>query len=356
MSFRRPGLEELQLRVTRDVATGMGLGGLLPRTMLRVLAESMAGAVYTLFGYLTWTARQVFPDTAEDEFLERWSKIWGVSRKPATFAKGPATFKGTDGVVIPAGTRLRRDDGWLFATDAAYTVGTATSGIALGYVTALEAGADGNTPFPGGWTLEQPLTGILAGVGVGHGGTGDVDGAEDAETDEALRGRLLSRLRDQPKGGAASDYRIWSLEVPGVTRVWVIPGHLGIGTVGVAFMRDDDEGSPFPDATEVAELEAYLDVRRPVTADVVAFAPEGVAVDFEIVLVPDNPSLRALVEVSLRDLIERDGEPGGTILVSRIREAISTTPGESDHTLVLPAADVELTGTQLATMGAVTWS
>jgi uncharacterized phage protein gp47/JayE len=54
-------------------------------------------------------------------------------------------------------------------------------------------------------------------------------------------------------------------------------------------------------------------------------------------------------------MLLRDAEPGGTILISHIREAISIAAGEVDHVLSAPAANVTHASGQLATFGAITW-
>lgn len=91
------------------------------------------------------------------------------------------------------------------------------------------------------------------------------------------------------------------------------------------------------------------------TADVNVLAPTAVPLDFTIHVDPDTASVRAAVEAELVDLLAREGSPGGTLRLSRIREAISRAAGESFHTMTVPAADVTLTGLQLSTLGTITW-
>ena len=62
------------------------------------------------------------------------------------------------------------------------------------------------------------------------------------------------------------------------------------------------------------------------------------------------------VEAELADLIRRESEPGGTLLVSHIREAISTSAGETDHVLTSPTADVVEQATEIATYGMTTFT
>jgi uncharacterized phage protein gp47/JayE len=64
-------------------------------------------------------------------------------------------------------------------------------------------------------------------------------GGTDQETDDELRLRVLTRIRQPPMGGDADDYVAWALAVPGVTRAWCSPLEMGIGTVTVRVMCDD---------------------------------------------------------------------------------------------------------------------
>jgi uncharacterized phage protein gp47/JayE len=45
----------------------------------------------------------------------------------------------------------------------------------------------------------------------------------------------------------------------------------------------------------------------------------------------------------------------GTLLISRMREAISIAAGEFDHVLISPTANVSVTAGNIITMGTVTW-
>lgn len=351
MPFTRPTLAELIDRAASDIETRLpGTDARLRRSNLGVLARIHAGSTHGLYGYLDWLALQLMPDTAEAEHLARWAGIWGVTRKAAAAATGNVTFTGTNGTVIPTGTLIQRADGAQFATNAEGTISAESAAIA---VTATVAGADGNTAASTSLTLVSPITGINTATTVASGG---LSGGSDEEDDESLRDRLLARIQQPPHGGASFDYASWALEVSGVTRAWVYPQELGLGTVTVRFVRDDD-ASIIPDAGEVATVQAYIDSKRPVTAAVTVVAPTVVPLDFEISgLNPNNTTVKAAIEAELEDLLRREAEPGGTILISHIREAISVAAGEYDHVLVSPTANITHTTGQLATMGTITWS
>jgi uncharacterized phage protein gp47/JayE len=250
--------------------------------------------------------------------------------------------------VGPAGTVLVRTDGAEYETVAEVTL---AGGTATAAVTALLAGQDGNAAAASTLTIATPIAGINSAVTVT---AVALTGGADIETDDDLRARLLARIQTPPHGGAAHDYIAWALEVAGVTRAWVYPAELGLGTITVRFVRDDD-ASPIPDAAEVLAVQAYIDSVRPVTAVVTVAAPIAVPLNFTIDITPDTAAIRAAIEAELRDLLLREAEPGATILLSHIREAISLATGESDHILTAPAANVTHTTGEMATFGAITW-
>jgi uncharacterized phage protein gp47/JayE len=350
MAFTRPDLPTLINRAEADIETRLpGADARLRRSNLNVLARVHSGAAHGLYGYLEWISRQVIIDTADGDILERHASIWGVERKAASPAVGNITVSGTSGAIIPADSTLARSDGAQYTTDAEATVAGGTATIA---VTAVEGGQAGNAAAASSLSFDTPITGVSASATVD---AAALTGGADIEVDDDLRARLLARIQTPPHGGAAHDYIAWALEVAGVTRAWVYPAELGLGTITVRFVRDDD-ASLIPDAAEVAAVQAYIDGLRPVTAGVTVAAPIAVTLNFTIDITPDTAAIRAAIEAELRDLLRREAEPGATILLSHIREAVSLATGESDHILTVPAANVTHTTGQMATFGAITWA
>jgi uncharacterized phage protein gp47/JayE len=350
VAFSRPTLTQLIDRQAADIESRLpGADARLRRSNLGVLAKVLAGSVHGLYGALDYYSRQVIVDTADAEYLERWAAVWGVTRKVAAAASGPVTFTGLAGLVVPAATVLRRADGleYLLAGDV-----TLTGGSGTGTVSASTPGAASNAVAGQVLPFLSPVAGVSSNTTVAAGG---LVGGSDAESDDSLRARLLARIKSPAQGGSANDYVTWALEVAGVTRAWVYPQELGLGTVSVRFMRDNDTPSAIPDAGEVAAVQAYIDARRPVTAVVTVVAPVAVPLNFTIQLTPNTVAARAAVEAELVDLVRREATPGGTLLISRIREAISLAVGESDHVLTAPAANVVRATGEISTFGVITW-
>lgn len=349
MPFNRPPLLELIERVDAELATRLGLGALLRRSVLGAIARVLAGVSHQLHGHLDWIADQVFPDSADAEHLERWASIWGLQRKPGTYAAGSIVVSGTPATVVPAGTRWIRPSGEEYASTVEVLLVSGSGAVPL---EAIEPGAAGNAAEGSVLTVQGVVAGLLAAATVAVGG---LSGGAEAETDAALRERILARIQEPPMGGAAHDYVAWALAVPGITRAWVHPLWEGPATVRVIVVTDDAEDGPSPSSAKLLEVQEYIDERRPVTADVTVAAPVLVPLDLTIEVTPDTSAVRAAVIASLEDLLRREAEPGETLRISHIREAISAAPGEQDNVLHFPTIDVPTADPELLVLGEITW-
>lgn len=351
MPFERPTLAALVARAQADAETRLELGApLLPVSNVAILSRVLAGAVHGLYGYLNWLSQQVLPDTAEAEWLARHADIWGLARLAATYATGPVTLTGTAGTVVPSDTRLRRADGAEYLTTAPSTLGTDASAPVI----AVAPGTAGNASVTTALTLVNALAGVNASATVAAGG---LTGGAAAESDEALRARLLLRIRTPPQGGSSADYVAWTLAVhPAITRAWCYPEQLGAGTVVVRMMTDGATVDGIPSAAVVAAVQAALNSARPVTAAVTAVAPVAAPLALTLHIVADTAATRAAVTAAIADLILREAVPGGVLLLSHLQEAISGAAGETDHTLSSPTADVSAAVGAITTLGAITWT
>jgi uncharacterized phage protein gp47/JayE len=350
MALTRPTLAELITRCEQDLASRLGLGQVIPRGPVAAIARVIAGGLHLEFGRIDYAAAQVWPDTCDAENLDRFGALLSEPRKAAAGARGVAVFSGTNGTTIQAGTLVQRADGEKFETEVESYIAGGAANVA---VVAVVAGAAGNTPAATALQLASNVIGTVTAVVVDSAGLSD---GSDQEDDEAFRRRLVGRMGAAPGAGTSDDYERWALEVSGVTRAWPLPQNQGPGTMGLTFVVDGDPVSPIPSATKVAEVQAYVDARRPEPVPVVVFAPALVVVDFTIHVVPDTTVVRDAVTASLQDLFLREGGPSLTIPLSHFREAISLAPGETDHVLTVPAVDQVFGGGQIPVLGTITWT
>ena len=344
MSFERPALKDLVERISSDAESRLSVPQ-LRRSNAKVYSRVLAGASHGLHGHIEWLAKQLFVDTADSDFLDRWASIYAIQRKKATKASGSVAITFASEIVpIPVGSLMQTDDGVQFETIDGVTRDKKVR------VRALLTGETGNVVKGDVLTLSNPIAGVMSEVTVEG-----ISGGANAEDDESLRTRLLFRMQEQPHGGAKSDYVAWALEVPGVTRAWCYPNEGGVGKVTVRFVCDDLENIvPTPEMVE--KVDSHIEEKRPVTADVTIKAPtlKPVAITIES-LSPDTTAVREAVKKELQDLFIRESEPGKTVLVSHIRAAISYAIGEEDHQLVAPLDNPEATANELLTLGDITW-
>lgn len=352
MPFTRPTLDTLRRDARAALERLPGADAALRFTILKILADLVGAQTHLTFGHLDWIARQVIPDTAEEEFLDRWTRLHGIPRRPATRAAGVVALTGSPlAGPLPLGSRLTRVDGTGYLTTADATLDG--SGEATVTVEAEEGGAAGNADEGVALTLSVAVVGLSGTATVDADG---LSGGDEAEKDAILRARLVARLATPPQGGAARDYEAWALTVPGVTRVWVYPLNRGNGTVDVAFVMDG-RTDIIPEPADVADVQAAINPVRPVTADCIVFAPVADPLDITIDgLSPDNPATRAAIRVEIDDQLRRDAEPGGTIHRSRLIEAVSRASGEAFHVMTVPSGDVTQAAGHIATLGDVVFT
>lgn len=330
MPFALPDLPTVR-RQNRDFLAAFleGADASVPNSALRVLSDQNAGGAFLNLKYLQWLAKNFLPDLAEKGWLDRWANILFGGRKAATFASGTATVTGTPGVTLAAGSILATSDGIQYQTAADVILSAAATPVA---VTCLTAGAIGNRDPGALLSLTVAVSSINAQATVVL-----IDGGADTESDDDLRVRILLRIRNPPMGGCATDYEQWTLSLPGVSRVWVAPMEMGIGTVTVRFacdvLRASNDGLPTPDDCALAK--AYLDTVRPVTvADlfVLPTIPQGI-VPWILNLTDTSASTKLAIEVSLQAMLLEKATPGQTIFACWISDAITDAVGDATFDL-----------------------
>lgn len=344
MPFETPSLPVLIGRTQGDLASDS-----LRRSDAQVLARTLGGTAFGLYGYLDWIVEQILPDRADEETLERIALLrLNQPRNPAQPAEGPVSFSAAAGAVLDVDVVLQAGDGRTYKVTTGVTT---VAGLNTTTIEAVDAGALGNAEPGLTLNLVQPVAGVTNTFTVLAPG---VTGGIAKESVESLRARVVRSYRVIPHGGSVADYETWALEVAGVTRAWCRGSYLGPGTVGLFIMRDGDV-DPVPNPAQLAEVKAYIEPLRPVTAELYVLAPNIVPVFYTIHAVPDTSAVRAGIQAQLIDLHEREAGLGETLLISHIREAISGSSGETDHQLIAPVANVVPATNQLLTFGGITW-
>lgn len=349
MAFERPTLKRIYERIGADMDAHIP-GARLPLSLLDYLARIYAGAVHGLYGYIDYLARQIFIDSADGASLERHAAVWGLSRRAARAGRGQVRFTGANGATIPQATILLVN-ALEYETLVAATI---ADGVALVDVRARETGPAYNLSLGATLRLIAPLDG----VNVAAQAATAIEGGLDIEGDDSLRARLLFYIRNKPHGGAAHDYVFWALDqaahgVP-VTRAWVFPNAMGLGTVTIRAVCDGRADISLTEA-ERGAIADYIDTVRPVTVkEFYVLSPTLAPLNLTIRLNPSDEATWAAVEAELRDLLAREAGPGKTILISKIREAVSIAAGEHDNEVLAPTANIPHAANAMAVLGTIT--
>ena len=290
MAFQIPTMEDVLQRTRQSFKSAMPNSDpwLWPNN-IAVSAKVIGERIWEVFHRLDFVQKQAFPLTATGEYLDRHAQAYGLTRGSATFSVGDIVVTGgTPTTIIPAGTVLENSDGIQYRNLSPVTLDS--TGGATFEVEALEAGVAANMTFGTPVFFLSALIGLPAEGSVSL--TRLVGGGSDLETDESLRGRLLSRLQTPPHAGSKGDYERWAQEIDGVTRVWVSPRAYGPGSVGIWFAMDDSYPDGVPSAADVSAVQSYIDSQSPVGATVTVSAPVPEPIKIHIKgLTPYNQSV-----------------------------------------------------------------
>jgi uncharacterized phage protein gp47/JayE len=313
--------------------------------------------------YLTMDAvmNQAFLQTATGTYLDARADELGLTRKAATAATVTVTFTGTEGTLVPAGTRVTNvvpagtsGTPVSFETTAAATI---ASGSASAPALATTAGANGNVVAGSIARLETGIAGVFTVTNA----TAAQGGAE-VEDDATLRDRALARARTGRGPGTPGDYAAWARSVVGVGQAVVEPLWNGNGTVRVVVM--DDAYAPVS-ADVLAAVTSTIAANAPIGAAVTVITPVTVSINVSATLALDAGYTAAAVlpavQLALTSYL-RTVRPGGTVYLNKVGAAIDQVPGVLDYSSLqigapsLGGANLTLSSGQKPILGTVTLS
>lgn len=310
--------------------------------------------------YVFWEALQAlraqvpisFVDETSGAYIDKAAAAYGITRKPGTPASVDVTFTGTANAVVPAGTMCVTADGLGFLTDEELTLGEDGSGTVS--ATSDDVGAVYNVPAQAIVTTQESVAGV-------SGVTNDAAaaGGTDPETDAALFARLDAYKKTPPTSGNDRHYHQWALEVNGVGAASVIRCWDGPGTVKVIIA--DMELKPVTEELR-AEVAAYIETQRPVTAEVTVESAEGVGVQVAVTVETDGTVSKSNTEQALTDrLAEYLGtlafQTGAEVVYNRVLAIVMGLDGVTDCsglTVNGGTANVPLDADEVPLLGTVT--
>lgn len=298
---------------------------------------------------------QMLVDFATAPALDELGKLVGVTRLPSSSAGATVRFTivaGHGGVVIPAGTRVRSEDGkFAFATQANVSVDPADTTADV-QVFATTPGAEANGYTAG--TINQILDPLAFVVSAEN--TNTSTGGADAETDDELRQRITLAPAQFSVAGPRDAYKFFARSASAAI-IDVAVKAITPGTVGVYPLVEGGATS----AEIIGLVEAALndDSVRPLTDTVVVEAPTVVNYDIEVdveVLEGENVTL---IEAAVTEALEAYAAGkaklmGQDIILSQIVAQAGAVAGVYDVSVTAPSSDTVIDFNEVAILGTIT--
>lgn len=292
--------------------------------------------------------KNVYVETAGGESLDRIAAGYGLARKPAT----RPVKKGVFDAEVQIGARMSAVVGEVYLVYRAIAFINVSDGI---YAYAMEcelAGEAGNgysgqmipiDYIPG--LTKADLTSIIA------------YGSEE-ETDDALRNRVLQKIRKPSTSGNKYDYYNWAMECAGVGSAKVFPLASGPGTVKVVVA---DSEMTAASAVLLQTVREHIEELRPIGANVTvtSVVERAVNVSADIKL-QAGQSLNAVqneFQEALTRYLHEEALDMSYVSLAKVGNLLLGIDGVEDYTGLLlngAAGNVALLEDEIAVTGTVT--
>ena len=295
-----------------------------------------------------WVLDQSFPQTAQGQYLDYHGQMRGISRLPATKARGTIRFSvsyaAASDLTISGGTVCMTPDETRFQTteDVVLKAGEQTVDAPA---EALEPGRSGNAASG----AVRILTACPVGI-TGCTNPAPFTGGSDQEDDESLRERILESYQRLPNGANASWYEQTAMSHTGVAAAKAVGRARGIGTVDVYIATE----AGLPDADLLEEVQLDLQERREIAVDVKAKAPETEDVDVTVKLAVRSDLAFSDVQDEVEEALAgffSGRRLGQALLRAELGDLIYHIDGVENYQILSPAADLPADLTVLPVLG-----
>jgi len=319
-----PTINQLYTAILGDLQASFGSPvPLFGKNFLRMLAGVQAGKLKLYYLAIANLQKNIFVDTAEPVAsggtLERFGLIkLGRNPFPAQAGQYVILITGTAGSTVPAGMTFKSNDdsispGMLYVLDVAHNLIATSDSIT---VRALVGGNGSKLVAADKLTATAPIAGVDALAVVGS----EAIQPLDAENLEDYRQKAIDAYRLEPQGGAASDYRLWAFDVPGVQQTYPYAktgaaNEINLFVEAIAGGSTDGKGTPSP--AMLAAVQAVIEFdpdtskplnergRRPLGVFAVHYLPVTIkTIDVVIYgFVGLTPAIQALIFTALQNRV-----------------------------------------------------
>lgn len=306
----------------------------------RTILEVDAAALEDLYALVPAIAAGGYLPTARGPWLDLLvESAYDLRRHPATFARGRVVLTAEPGF---GPYTLSPGDLWVGTPNGLRYQNTTGGVLPMGGTLVVEIQAESpgsryNVPAGAITILHTPLPG----VSVNNPADWLLGAARDEETDEELKRRARLRWASLGTGATRAAYEFWALNAhPAVTKVRVLDNHpRGQGTVDVVIWGEGGLG-----ANVVSAVNAYIQERRPLTANVAVYSATPRTVNVVATVYVRAGYLSQAQTAAAEELaaLQRATPIGGTLYRSALIEALFARSYVVNVVLAQPTDDVAL--------------
>lgn len=327
--------------------------GYLPYASCDLSARLYAAAaqIVGLYHQAQWVLDQSFPQTAQGPYLDQHAALRGLKRSTATCAAGVLRFgvssAAAGDLAIPTGTVCMTAEGVRFATTEAAVLREGALYVDVP-AAAVEPGRVGNAAAGHITIMAAMPTGIRSCTNPNA-----FAGGDDAETDEALRRRLLDTYQRLPNGANAAYYEQAALAYDGVAAAAAVGRPRGVGSVDVYVAAKGG----IPDADLLDAIGSYLQERREISVDLRVLAPTPEPVDINVSILPAGDAAFSRAEAEVDEALRgffTGALLGRGVTLAQLGDLLYHLGSVQNYRFASPMADVAANPTVLPILGTLT--
>lgn len=261
--------------------------GSFTNDIIAAAAEEISEAYHSLDALIP----AFYVDETSGPYIDKQAGTVGIVRKAGTKARCGVTFTGADGAAIPAGAVYYTASGLAFYLEAPVTL---RDGAGEGTLLAAEPGDAYNI------AAGEIVTALRNYSGVSDFTNSAADGGADPETDGALLGRYLERMRKPATSGNPWHYQRWAKEVEGIGAARIVSKWNGPGTVKVIVADQDLQPAT---AAAVSACAAHIEEERPIGPSVTVEAAKTLEVTVEASVTLESGAGASTVRAALEEAV-----------------------------------------------------
>lgn len=293
----------------------------------------LAGELYNINTYLEWIKRQVFPQTAEGEYLDYHAQMRGLERKEAVKAAGLVEFRLSE----PAKEKIDIPANTIVSTGGEHPISFETTEYAyidagryfvMVPAQAIVGGESGNIAKK---QISVISTITVDGLLVSN--PGAFTTGANAEDDDTLRNRILNSMKFILNGTNKEYYSALAKTVNGVECVNVVPRKNGAGTVTLYISgREMKVGN-----LTVFKVQTLIDKQREVNVAVTVKAAELLPCNLEISVALENgytiDQVQEDVYAQIKKIIDKF-DVGDSLMIAAVNDILYHTQGIKTYELL----------------------